>query len=30
MKEPDLVPYWQANIDPIVAAKFLGREIPKE
>jgi hypothetical protein len=30
LKEPDRVPYCEANIDPIAAAKLLGREIPKE
>ena len=30
LKEPDRVPYCEANIDPMVAAKLLGLEVPKE
>ena len=28
--EPDRVPYCEANIDPMVATKLLGLEVPKE
>jgi hypothetical protein len=30
LEEPDRVPYCEATIDPVVAAKLLGREPPRE